>query len=122
MVSEMNVERFTKIIDSDPLLFGGIIGACAAMVVLFIAFAIYRAARDQREEREAEIKDSAYQIVGREVTYKRDGVEYIGTVYSVHYELDDEAYKILLFVYVTELGRYIIIDYGRYYDKVKVVG
>ena len=118
----MNVERFAKIIDSDPLLFGGIIGASAAMVVLFIAFAIYRAARDQREEREAEIKDSAYQLVGREVIYERDGAEYTGTVYSVHYELDDEAYKILLFVYVTELGRYIIIDYGRYYDKVKVVG
>ena len=118
----MNVERVAKIIDSDPLLFGGIIGACAAMIVLFIAFEIYRSAVARRNEREAEIKESAYELVGREVAYKRDGAEYTGTVYSVHYELDDEAYKILLFVYVTELGRYIIIDYGKYYDKVKVVG
>jgi hypothetical protein len=118
----MNVERFAKIIDSDPLLFGGIIGACAAMVVLFVAFSIYRGATERSKERASEIKESAYMLVGREVAYKRDGAEYTGTVYSVHYELDDEAYKILLFVYVTELGRYIIIDYGRYYDKVKVVG
>ena len=121
MVSEMNAERFAKIIDSDPLLFGGIIGACVALVVLYIAFDIYCESR-RRKEREAEIKESAYELVGREIAYKRDGAEYTGTVYSVHYELDDEAYRILLFVYVTELGQYIIIDYGRYYDKVKVVG
>jgi hypothetical protein len=88
------------------------------MIVLFIAFEIYRGATERSKERASEIKESAYELVGREVAYKREGVEYTGTVYSVHYELDDEAYRILLFVYVTELDLYIIIDYGRYYDKV----
>ena len=116
------MEFLRMIKDTNPMLFGGIFGACVATVVLLIAFGIYCVVRDRRDEHEAEIKESAYELVGREVAYKREGVEYTGTVYSVHYELDDEAYRILLFVYVTELGRYIIIDYGRYYDKVKVVG
>lgn len=116
------MEFLRMIKDTNPILFGGIYGACVATVVLLIAFGIYCVVRDRRDEHEAEIKESAFQLVGREVIYERDGMKLTGTVYHVLYRIEDEAYKILLFVYVTELGRYIIIDYGRYYDKVKVVG
>jgi hypothetical protein len=112
---------FSKIKQTDPQLFGGIVGCCIGFVATLIVFCAVEAIALHTKKKEQQMA-KAFDLLGQEVIYNIGSSNVSGVVVSVDYDLTESGLETTVYIDVDCFNNYLEVDYEKNGKRIRLKG
>lgn len=106
--------------DTNPLLYGGMVGFCIGAAFVIIAFGIMALIEHHTRKKEKKMLN-ATDLLGEEVVYDGGSVKIEGQVVSIDYDLTEFGLETTVYIDVG-MGEYFRVDYGGKFKNIHLKG
>lgn len=113
--------KMTEIKNTNPQLFGGIVGFCIGIVVMLIFMGVSALVYQHTKKKEKEML-TATDFLGEEVIYDGGNIKVEGQVVAVDFDIEETGLVTTIYLEVEGLDAYYRINYEKAFRKIHLKG